>query len=72
MNVEDLARTAARMREAQKRCFNSRMDGAASWSSNCSTTSDSAIKEAKRLEARLDRCLAMILEGQKDLPVNDD
>ena len=41
------------MRNAQKEYFRTR--------------SNSALHESKRLEKKLDRCVAMVLDGQKDL-----
>jgi len=53
MNVTELAKVAGECREAQKRYFYTR--------------SNSALQEAKRLEKKLDHCLAIILDGQLEL-----
>lgn len=61
MNVVDLALVVSSCRAAQKEYFRTR--------------SDSALNESKRLEKKLDRCVAMVLQGQQELftkePNND-
>jgi hypothetical protein len=53
MTVVELARVANECRQAQVRYFYSR--------------SNSALEEAQRQERKLDRCIAWVLEGNRDL-----
>jgi CHASE1-domain containing sensor protein len=53
MTVQDLARLVADLRKAQKYYFRSQ--------------SDSALKEAMRLERRVDETLKFLLSPQRDL-----
>uniref|UniRef100_A0A6M3KUR5 Uncharacterized protein n=1 Tax=viral metagenome TaxID=1070528 RepID=A0A6M3KUR5_9ZZZZ len=58
MNVIELARIAANVRHAQTRYFQTR--------------SHSALQESKRLEKKLDHCLAIILDGQRELAFDEE
>lgn len=53
MTARELAELVARMRHAQTEYFRTR--------------SDSALKEAKKLEKTVDRCCEIILDDQKHL-----
>jgi len=53
VTAAELARVALEMRNAQKEYFDTR--------------SHSALLEAGRMEAKLDRCVSHVLEGQKRL-----
>lgn len=53
MTTDELARVALKCRNAQR---------AYSY-----TRSNSALQKKKRMERILDRCVAMVLDGQKDL-----
>ena len=53
MTAAELARVVQEMRSAQKEYFRTR--------------SDSALRESKQLEAKLDRCCQIVLAGQKEL-----
>jgi len=58
MEAIDLARVGLRMRNAQREYFR--------------TGSQAKLRESKGLEARFDRCVAMILDGQKELDFGEE